>query len=170
MWLARRCQCNGARCWRGCSSTPGNAINLAARILDDALAEDLVPKNYAALVRKDVPANPESIGTVLTLSQIRKLLTCAGHRYNEDGQPVCDKKQRLYNRFEALYWITVLLGLRKGEALGLHWSGIDFDGLTIEIDQQVQYIKGAPQIAPPKRQRHPENTPRPQSNKCGLLS
>src|SRR5262245_47099751 len=34
-----------------------NAVNLAARILDDALAAALVPKNYAALVRKDVPAN-----------------------------------------------------------------------------------------------------------------
>jgi hypothetical protein len=85
------------------------------------------PKNYAALVRKDVPANPESIGTVLTVKQIRSLLDVAPFRYNDDGKPVCERGQHLRSRFEPVYLITLLLGLRKGEAVGLHWDGIDFD-------------------------------------------
>lgn len=126
-----------------------NAINLSARILDDALAEDLIPKNYAALVRKDVPANPESIGVVLTYTQIRSLLAATPYRYSEAGA-LLKEKRPLPSRFEALYWITVLLGLRKGEALGLAIPDIDVDHLTIKITQQVQYVKGAPQIVPPK--------------------
>jgi hypothetical protein len=72
-----------------------NAINLAARILDVALANDLVPKNYAALVRKDIPTNPESIGKVLTVEQTVWFLEFALWRYHDDGKPIVERGQKL---------------------------------------------------------------------------
>jgi integrase len=114
-----------------------NAINLAARILDDALGEDLIPKNYAALVRKDVPAYAGGSGTVLSVEQARQLIAAAPWRYHDNGQPIVERGQQIRNRFAPIYLIALLLGPRKGEVLGLRWAAVDFDRLTIRIDQQV---------------------------------
>ena len=45
-------------------------------------------------------------------------------------------------------WKTALLlllytGLRRGELVGLEWSDIDFDGMTITIRRTVQYVTGS---------------------------
>ena len=45
-------------------------------------------------------------------------------------------------RHRALISIAVLAGLRRGECLGLEWSDIDFEGHTITIQRQSQYIEG----------------------------
>jgi integrase len=123
-----------------------NAVNLAARILDVALAADLVPKNYAALVRKDVPANQSSVGVVLSVEQTIKLLDGAAWRYDEYGKPLTERGQPIPNRLMLVYWIAALYGLRKGELLGLRWPMIDFDGLTFTIDQQVRELPGGVQL------------------------
>lgn len=117
-----------------------NAINLSARILDDALAADLVPKNYAALVRKDVPATPDSIGIVLTIDQVRALLAAARWRYGDDGTVLTDKGKPATNRMELVYWFELLYGTRKGETLGLRTTSIAGDLFT--IDKQVREMPG----------------------------
>jgi integrase len=127
-----------------------NAINLAARILDVALANDLVPKNYAALVRKDIPTNPESIGKVLTVEQTITLLDCARWRYHDDGTPIVERGKRLANRHALGYWFYVLFGLRKGELLGLRWSSIDYENQLFTVDQQVRELDGGCKLIPPK--------------------
>jgi integrase len=118
-----------------------NAINLAARILDVALADDLIPKNYAALVRKDIPANPESPGIALTVDEVRRLIAAALWRYTEDSEIIVEAGKPVPNHLVLAYTLGVLLGLRKGEVLGLRWANVNLDALTITIDQQVQYIK-----------------------------
>lgn len=117
-----------------------NAVNLCARILDDALAADLVPKNYAALMRKDVPTNPDSIGIVLTIDQVRAFLEAARWRYGEDGKMLVEKGKAVPNRMELVYWFELLYGTRKGETLGLRTTSFKEDLLT--IDKQVRYLPG----------------------------
>lgn len=117
-----------------------NAINLSARILDDALAADLIPKNYAALVRKDVPATPDSIGIVLSIDQVRAFLEAARWRYSDDGTALLDKGKPIPNRMELVYWFELLYGTRKGETLGLRTSSFSSD--TFTIDKQVRELPG----------------------------
>ncbi len=45
------------------------------------------------------------------------------------------------------------LGLRQGEALGLRWEDIDFDGGTIRVRNQLQRIDGKLTLVPPKTKR-----------------
>lgn len=119
-----------------------NAINLSARILEDALAADLVPKNYAALVRKDVPATPESIGVVLTTEQVRAFLAAAQWRYKDNGALLLGKSGTpVANRMELVYWFELLYGTRKGETLGLRTTSIADD--TFTVDKQVRELPGA---------------------------
>ena len=127
-----------------------NAINLAARILDLALANDLVPKNYAALVRKDIPTNPESIGKVLTVQQTATLLDYARWRYYDNGTPIVERGTTLPNRHALGYWFYVLFGLRKGELLGLRWTSIDYENQLFTVDQQVRELDGGCKLVPPK--------------------
>lgn len=117
-----------------------NAINLSARILEDALAADLVPKNYAALVRKDVPATPDSIGIVLTVEQVRAFLKAAQWRYGDDGERLMDKGKPVPNRMELVYWFELIYGTRKGETLGLRTTS--FKDAIFTIDKQVRYLPG----------------------------
>ncbi len=41
-------------------------------------------------------------------------------------------------RFEALYWMALMLGLRQGELLALRWNDIDFDAGTVRVQGAVQ--------------------------------
>jgi integrase len=41
------------------------------------------------------------------------------------------------DRLEALWYLALTLGLRRGELLGLRWSDVDFDAMLIHIRQQV---------------------------------
>src|SRR5262245_57238624 len=102
-----------------------NAVNLFARALDGALRDDLVLKNYAELAKEDLPSMETYQSYVLRLAEVRRLFAVVAN-----------------DRFAPLYVIAVLLGLRKGELLGLRWSAVNYDALTITVDQQVQYLKG----------------------------
>ena len=45
------------------------------------------------------------------------------------------------NRFEALYVVCLMCGLRQGEALALRWQDIDFDGGTLRVSRQLQRMR-----------------------------
>jgi integrase len=45
-------------------------------------------------------------------------------------------------RLEALYTVALALGLRQGEALGLHWADVDLDAATLRVRVQLQKIDG----------------------------
>lgn len=46
------------------------------------------------------------------------------------------------DRLEALWLLTILTGLRRGEALGLRWDDLDFDFRTMAVRQQMQRRRG----------------------------
>lgn len=46
------------------------------------------------------------------------------------------------DRLEALFTVTVALGLRQAEILGLQWQDVDFQNGTLTIRRQLQRIDG----------------------------
>lgn len=53
-------------------------------------------------------------------------------------------------RLEALYLLTLTLGLRRGEVLALKWDAIDFDSRTVHIRTSLQRVNGSLQLAETK--------------------
>jgi integrase len=45
------------------------------------------------------------------------------------------------DRFEALYVLSLTVGLRIGQALGLKWSGMDLDAGMLRVNRQLQRIR-----------------------------
>lgn len=90
-------------------ATRRQARSVLSRALRTAEIDGLVTRNAARLVDGVRQANRE--GRTLTPDEARTLLRAAqGHEY------------------EALVYVLLSLGLRKGEALGLSWSDVDLDG------------------------------------------
>jgi integrase len=56
-------------------------------------------------------------------------------------------------RLEALYLLTVTLGLRRGEVLGLKWKDIDFDAFTVHVRAALQRVNGSLVLAETKTNR-----------------
>jgi integrase len=54
------------------------------------------------------------------------------------------------DQHECLYTVTLGLGLRRGEVLGLRWSDIDFGKRQIRVAGQLQRVAGALVWQPPK--------------------
>lgn len=54
------------------------------------------------------------------------------------------------DRFEALYVLAAVYGLRRGECLGLRWSDIDEQSSEIRVRQQVIVVDSRPTISPLK--------------------
>jgi len=53
-------------------------------------------------------------------------------------------------RQEALFWIVLFLGLRRGEVLGLRTTDLDFDTMTITVDESLQRQNGRLERSDPK--------------------
>ncbi|WP_414636279.1 site-specific integrase [Actinophytocola sp.] len=54
------------------------------------------------------------------------------------------------HRLYPLFHLVALLGLRRGEVLGLRWSDIDLKARTLVVSHQVQEHNGRRVICPPK--------------------
>ena len=91
--------------------------------LDDAEALGLVPRNVGKLVRP--PRGKVRSAQSLTTAQARVLLAAIRG-----------------DRLEALYRLCLALGLRQGEALGLHWADVDLDRRSLVVHEEVQRVTG----------------------------
>jgi integrase len=84
---------------------------------------NLIPSNPAK--RVDLPKIKQDETTPLDSEQARALLDAG----KEDQR-------------EALYVLSLTVGLRIGEALGLKWSDIDLYTGTLRVNRQLQWYTG----------------------------
>jgi integrase len=111
--------------------------------LQHAFAEDLVTRNVARGVRIETPEKVTVIEP-FTVDEAREFL-----------------RQVRGHRLHAL-WVTVLLlGLRRSEVCGLHWSDVDLDKGTLRITRGLQRAGGALRELPTKTRRSRRTVPLP---------
>ena len=104
------------------SSTVRYCLKVLRMALDHACKLDLVPRNVAVLV--DFPKVEHAEIEPFTAEQAMRFIEAAkGHRLG------------------ALFSVATAIGLRKGEALGLKWSAIDFEHGTLAVRIALQRVK-----------------------------
>lgn len=104
----------------------------------------LVARNVAALT--DAISLPHKEIRPLTLDEAQHFLDALkGHRN------------------EALYALTLAMGLRQGEVLGLHWADIDLVKKTLRVRVALQRIDGKFCFVEPKTTRSKRTLPIPDS-------
>ncbi|HEY6688895.1 MAG TPA: site-specific integrase [Propionibacteriaceae bacterium] len=131
---APRC-CAIGRC---CNQIPKDwTVHQAWRVLRAALSQavrdELVPRNVAALVR--VPLPRSKVRSSWTVSDARRFLEFSF----DNGDPM-----------HAGYVLMLVLGLRRGELLGLRWDDIDLETGSAQIRSQLQRIDGRLVLRPTK--------------------
>ncbi|MEX0629115.1 MAG: site-specific integrase [Chloroflexota bacterium] len=103
------------------------------RALNQANRWGLVPRNVATLV--DPPRVPRREVPVMTPEEARHLLLALRG-----------------DRFEALFTLALMLGLRQGEVLGLRWEDVDLPSSRLAIRHALQRVNGKLQLVEPKTQ------------------
>ena len=104
------------------------------RALGQAEKWGLVPRNVAKLVTPPQVRRREV--APLTPDQARQFLA------GIEG-----------DRLAALYGVSLSLGLRQGEALGLQWAGVNFQRGTLTVEHTLQRYGGAYHLDEPKTER-----------------
>lgn len=113
--------------------------------LQHAFREELVTRNVARGVKIATPA----MGTTPPPSSpddARRFLAAVA-------------EHRLY----ALWVVLIVLGLRRSEAIGLHWSDVDLDAGTLRITRGLQRVEGELRELPTKTRRSTRTVPLPRS-------
>lgn len=140
--LRTRCQCcaqgkDAARaqprcCARGacCHQVPKEwTVRQAWTILSSALSaaqrDELIARNVAGLVRMPVPRTSRPL--IWSVDQVRQFLQSA----DADADPLM-----------VGYVLLLVLGLRRGELLGLAWEDVDLDKGEARIAWQLQRVDG----------------------------
>ena len=86
--------------------------------LDRAVRHQLVPRNVAALA--EGPKAPHREMKVYTPEQATTFLDACR------GEPM-----------EALYWLALSTGMRRGELLALKWEDVDLDGARLSVQRSL---------------------------------
>jgi integrase len=93
------------------------------KALEEAVKGDLIPRNPAT------HANKPKVKQV----EIEPL---------DASEAAAFLKAAKGDRFEALYFLCIMCGLRQGEALALRWRDIDLDEGTLRVNLQLQRVRG----------------------------
>lgn len=99
-----------------------NILIVLSRALTVAKRRHLVRENVASLVTMPAISRPRI--RVLTPEEAWRLLEAVRE-----------------TRYEVLFWMAVLLGMREGELLGLRWSSVDLDAKIVTVCEQIQRVK-----------------------------
>jgi integrase len=110
--------------------------------LQNAVREEQLFRNVAKLVQVESP--DYDVGQGLTLDQAQRLLTTVKE-----------------TRWHSLYVLALILGLRRGELLGLRWSDVDLDAKTLSVRQNLVRAGGKLQVQAPKTRRSRRTLPLP---------
>lgn len=121
-------------------STVRQVYTVLRAALDDAVLDGLIAKNPTTLVKRPGVARKEA--QYVTAGTVGALLTAAeGLRYRN---------------------VLVLIastGLRRGEALGLHWRDVDLAAGTIKVTSTLGRVDNELTITPPKTARSRRTVP-----------
>lgn len=110
--------------------------------LEDAVREEMIPRNVAKLVRAPRPVVTER--QPLTVDQVRTLLRATrGHRLH------------------ALFVAVAVLGLRRSELLGLRWEDLDLDEGVLRVRRGLHRVNGELTVMPTKTRRSERVVPLP---------
>jgi len=122
----QRCCAVGKCCSQRLSErTIKNIRDTLRAALGNAVAEELITRNVASVVRLPVPRKPRR--SPWSVDEARAFLESA--RSGRDP---------LY----AAYVLVLVLGLRRGEALGLTWADISLTNAEVSINWQLQRSRG----------------------------
>ena len=110
--------------------------------LQAAMKHSIVGRNVAALA--DAPSVPAREVQVLTVYAARRIL-----------EAVKD------DRLKALFTVSLALGLRQSEVLGLRWGDVNIDAGTVSIQRTLQRVNGVFAFYPPKSARSRRTIPIP---------
>ncbi|MEU2208449.1 site-specific integrase [Streptomyces hygroscopicus] len=91
--------------------------------LEHAVREELIMRNVAKLVK--TPAPSYRTGKGLSPAQAKLVL-----------------KELRDHRLHALYVLALLLGMQRGELLGLCWSAVDLERGTLTVLTNLQRVGG----------------------------
>ena len=122
----RRCCSMGTCCHEILSAeTRKDARNVLRAALTCAIEEQIITRNHAAVVRLSSRREPRRKRHSLTVDEARQFLESA----RRDGDV-------LY----PAYVLVLVLGLRKGELLGLTWELADLDAAELYVGEQLQRV------------------------------
>ncbi|GAB3184437.1 site-specific recombinase XerD [Micromonospora palomenae] len=110
--------------------------------LEDAMREEIIPRNVAKLVRAPRPVKQER--EPLTVQQVRTLLTSTRD-----------------HRLHALFVVFAVLGLRRSEVLGLRWDDVDLEVGVLRVRRSLHRVEGQLATFPTKTQRSARAVPLP---------
>ena len=110
--------------------------------LEDAMREEVMERNPAALVRVLGPPRRERVP--LTVEEVRALL-----RSSRD------------HRLHAMLVAFALLGMRRSEVLGLRWEDVDLDQAFLQVRRGLQRVDGQLTLLPTKTARSRRTIPLP---------
>ncbi|MCZ7415300.1 tyrosine-type recombinase/integrase [Streptomyces sp. WMMC897] len=99
--------------------------------LQNAVREELVMRNVAQLVQ--VPTPTYDTGKGLSVAQARLLL-----------------KEAAEDRLYALYVLALVMGMRRGELLGLRWAAVDLERGSLIVERSLQRVDGTLTLVQPK--------------------
>src|SRR4051794_31267711 len=139
---AGRCCCQVPSDW-----TVHQALRVLRSALSNAVRDELVSRNVASLVRVSLPRRQRAARW--TVDEARAFLESA--RADEDPYYVA-------------YVLILVLGLRRGEALGLAWADVDTTTGEAFIGWQVQRVGG--QLVRRRTKTASSDAPLPLPNLC----
>ena len=138
---------DGRRNGRGglSSKSTRNVAVVCGKFLADAERWRLIARNPAPLADPPKQAAPGSV-EMATWSAV-ELKTFLEH----DGV--------IANRLFAAWRLVAMTGCRRGEALGLRWSDVDFANGRIAVRQTLVLVDNRPQLSQPKTKRSRRTVP-----------
>lgn len=129
-----RCCAKGECCREVASEwTRHQAWTVLLSLLSSAVRDELVPRNVASLLRVPVPRRRKA--AVWEVDEARRFLESA----ERDGDA----------NYTA-YVLLLILGLRRGELLGLRWVDVDLEAGLVSLESQLQRVEGELVLRPLK--------------------
>jgi integrase len=126
------------------ASTVRTIYTVLRAALDIAVRDGLLGRNPTAAVRR--PGVDRKDAAYLTAEQAQTLL-----------------KAIRGDRLESLFRLMLATGLRRGEALGLHWADVDLDAGMLRVRWNLTRTSQGLQLGEPKTDRSRRTVPLPRS-------